>query len=78
MNNKIKDTVNQSIDHIRSLDFTRNTSNRKSYRSMTSPTPTSTRLDPLLAWLTRIKLENCHGILVEAGFDETSNLIEAL
>ena len=30
MDNKIKDTVNQSIDHIRSLDHTRNTSQRKS------------------------------------------------
>lgn len=45
---------------------------------MNTPTPVSARQDTLLSWLTNIKLENCHGILVEAGYDETVNLIEAL
>lgn len=70
INTKIKDTVNNSIKTIRSID-------RGSLKSLKNSTavPVTVRQDTLFQFLVSLKLESCYGVLVEAGFDDLDMLI---
>ena len=70
IDSKIKDTVNNSTQTIRSMA-------RGSFKSLKHSTwvPLTNREDALFQFLTSIKLESCYGIIVEAGFEDLDMLI---